>query len=139
MSLSKLMKEEGKRSKSASPKVTPGPGQDGAGKRKPEDEVDDEDLAKRARLAAGNAVQEAAEPSFNTDSASVPPVLPETAATDQADTMNSVELSQDGAAEEAVVKQELGLDEGNVSEEVGLKHATPADEVGQVVKTEPTS
>jgi hypothetical protein len=135
MSLSKLMKEEGKRSKSASPKVTPGPGQDGAGKRKPEDEVDDEDLAKRARLAAGNAVQEAACPTPNINSVSVPPALPETAATDQ----GNVSESQEGVAEETIVKQELGLDDGNVSEVVGQEHATSADETGHVVKTEPTS
>lgn len=46
------MKEEGKRSKSASPVVN-GPEIVKLEKRKPEDEVDDEDLSKRARLAAG--------------------------------------------------------------------------------------
>jgi hypothetical protein len=57
MSLTKLMKEEGKRSKSASPVVN-GPEGVKVEKRKPEDEVDDEDLSKRARLAAGVAAEE---------------------------------------------------------------------------------
>jgi hypothetical protein len=56
MSLTKLMKEEGKRSKSASPVVN-GPEGVKVEKRKPEDEVDDEDLSKRARLAAGVAAE----------------------------------------------------------------------------------
>lgn len=57
MSLTKLMKEEGKRSKSASPVVNAPEGVK-VEKRKPEDEVDDEDLSKRARLAAGVAAEE---------------------------------------------------------------------------------
>jgi hypothetical protein len=61
MSLTKLMKEEGKRSKSASPVVN-GPEGVKVEKRKPEDEVDDEDLSKRARLAAGVAAEESTIP-----------------------------------------------------------------------------
>jgi hypothetical protein len=56
MSLTKLMKEEGKRSKSASPVVN-GPEGVKVEKRKLEDDVDDEDLSKRARLAAGVAAE----------------------------------------------------------------------------------
>jgi hypothetical protein len=67
MSLTKLMKEEGKRSKSASPVVN-GPEGVKVEKRKPEDEVDDEDLSKRARLAAGVAAEESTVP---------PPVISE--------------------------------------------------------------
>jgi hypothetical protein len=65
------MKEEGKRSKSASPVVN-GPEGVKVEKRKPEDEVDDEDLSKRARLAAGVAAE--AEESI------VPPLTAETSA-----------------------------------------------------------
>jgi len=50
------MKEEGKRSKSASPVVNAPEGVK-VEKRKPEDDVDDEDLSKRARLAAGVAAE----------------------------------------------------------------------------------
>lgn len=74
MSLSKLMKEEGKRSKSASPKVTPGPENNGNGtvgtgagakveKRKQEEEAGEEDLSKRAKIEDGvdSATQAVAE------------------------------------------------------------------------------
>jgi len=57
MSLTKLMKEEGKRSKSASPVVIPPTEGVKVEKRKPEEELDDEDLSKRARLAAGVAAE----------------------------------------------------------------------------------
>jgi hypothetical protein len=70
MSLTKLMKEEGKRSKSASPsaKVDPGLEAPGGGaavkmeKRKPEEEMVEEETSKRARIAEqeGGGVEEAA-------------------------------------------------------------------------------
>jgi hypothetical protein len=52
MSLSKLMKEEGKRSKSASPKPTPIP-DSGVGKveKRKQEDGEDEELSKRARLS----------------------------------------------------------------------------------------
>ena len=55
--MTKLMKEEGKRSKSASPVVIPPTEGVKVEKRKPEEELDDEDLSKRARLAAGVAAE----------------------------------------------------------------------------------
>lgn len=74
MSLAKLLKEEGKRSKSASasPNMTPGlDGTSGVGsgagqgakveKRKPEDEAGEEDLSKRAKLEDGIEPNAAAE------------------------------------------------------------------------------
>jgi hypothetical protein len=67
------MKEEGKRSKSASPVVMPGT-EVKVEKRKPEDDVDVEDLSKRARLAAGVATEE-----FN---ASLPQTGPDPAVVD---------------------------------------------------------
>jgi hypothetical protein len=65
MSLTKLMKEEGKRSKSASPsaKVDPGleaPGWGGAvkmEKRKPEEEMEEEETSKRARIAEQEGIE----------------------------------------------------------------------------------
>jgi hypothetical protein len=70
MSLTKLMKEEGKRSKSASPSAKVDPGLEAAGgggavkmeKRKPEEEMEEEETSKRARIAEqeGNGVEEAA-------------------------------------------------------------------------------
>ena len=144
MSLSKLMKEEGKRSKSASPKVTPVPGTDG-GKRKPEDEVDDEDLAKRARLAAGNAAQDAVS-NETADPAVFPPVSTASSEADVVTDTNqvptSVPVSPDanGVAEETVVKQEVGMDGGVVTEGAGQEHTVPEDgDSNLVVKAEPSA
>lgn len=144
MSLSKLMKEEGKRSKSASPKVTPVPGTDG-GKRKPEDEVDDEDLAKRARLAAGNAAQDA----MSNETAD-PPVFPPVSTspteagvvTDTSQVPTSVPVLPDtnGVAEETVVKQEAGVEGGVATEGAGQEHIAPADGgVSVLIKAEPST
>lgn len=139
MSLSKLMKEEGKRSKSASPKVTPVPGTDG-GKRKPEDEVDDEDLAKRARLAAGNAAQDAmsnetADPAVVAQVSTEADVVPDT---NQAATSVHVSPDANGVDEETVVKQEVGMDGGVVTEVAGQEHVAPEDGGDSVlIKAEP--
>jgi hypothetical protein len=146
MSLTKLMKEEGKRSKSASPVVN---GSEGVKveKRKPEDDVDDEDLSKRARLAAGVAA--AAE-----ESTVPPPVtaegttqtLPEVATPNldptsepNASAQNS-ESSSGAPVVEPVVKQEM------VEEpEVPVPGSTDVDEdedavdSSVLVKTEPSS
>ena len=144
MSLSKLMKEEGKRSKSASPKVTPVPGTDG-GKRKPEDEVDDEDLAKRARLAAGNAAQDAMS-NETADPSVFSPVSTSSAEADVVPDPNHVPTNvpvlpdTNGVAEETVVKQEVGMDGGVVTEGAGQEHIVPEDGGSNlVVKAEPSA
>lgn len=81
MSLSKLIKEEGKRSKSASPKATPGPETNGTGtgnagvkveKRKQEEGGGEDDLAKRAKIdleGANGVVLETETPQTPTHSA----------------------------------------------------------------------
>ena len=144
MSLSKLMKEEGKRSKSASPKVTPVPGTDG-GKRKPEDEVDDEDLAKRARLAAGNAAQDAMS-NDTADPAVFPPVSTASTEADVVPDTNEIAASipvlpdTNGVAEETVVKQEVGMDGGVVTDGAGQEHTALEDGGDSVlVKAEPSA
>jgi len=156
MSLTKLMKEEGKRSKSASPVVNASEGVK-VEKRKPEDEVDDEDLSKRARLAAGVAAGEstvtppvAAGDTAQTQPEVVPPKLDTTSesiiSAQNLDSSPGAPVSN-GVAE-PVVKQELvegtvvPVPEGTV---VPVPEGTDADEdeaavdSSVLVKTEPSS
>jgi hypothetical protein len=129
------MKEEGKRSKSASPKVTPGP--DTAHptkveKRKPEDEVDEEELSKRARISeqqgsvpAPNFSQNGDEHPLDaaSDPASIAPQVLDPAGEQQGD-----------LSEEVVVKQEeTGGEAGIGSADTGVG----AEAVESVVKMEP--
>ena len=73
------MKEEGKRSKSASPKVTPGPETNGAGagvgvkmeKRKQEGEDGEDDLAKRAKIEGATQAATVAEAQISTEPSSI--------------------------------------------------------------------
>jgi hypothetical protein len=150
MSLTKLMKEEGKRSKSASPVVN---GSEGVKveKRKPEDEVDDEDLSKRARLAAGVAA-EAEEstvppPVTSGDSAQTHPetVMP------TVDTSSEPNISAQNAESSASAPVSNGVVEPVVKQEVVEGAAVPvpgntdadddedAVDSSVLVKTEPTS
>ena len=156
MSLTKLMKEEGKRSKSASPVVNAPEGVK-VEKRKPEDEVDDEDLSKRARLAAGVAAGESPVPPPVTagDSAQTHPevVAPILNTTSESIISAQNPESSPGApvsnvVAEPVVKQELvegtvvPVPEGTV---VPVPEGTDADEdedavdSSVLVKTEPSS
>ena len=156
MSLTKLMKEEGKRSKSASPVVNAPEGVK-VEKRKPEDEVDDEDLSKRARLAAGVAAGESPVPPPVTagDSAQTHPevVAPILNTTSESIISAQNPESSPGApvsnvVAEPVVKQELvegtvvPVPEGTV---VPVPSGTDADEdedavdSSVLVKTEPSS
>jgi len=151
MSLTKLMKEEGKRSKSASPVVNTPEGVK-VEKRKPEDDVDDEDLSKRARLAAGVAAGEAAVPppvsavtagdTAQTQPEVVPPNLDTTSEsiTSAQNPESSPDAPTSNGVAEDVVKQEL------VQETVvPVPEGTDADEdeaavdSSVLVKTEPSS
>jgi hypothetical protein len=144
MSLTKLMKEEGKRSKSASPVVN-GPEGVKVEKRKPEDEVDDEDLSKRARLAAGVAAEESTVPPpvISEDSAQTHPVV----ATPNLDTPSepttsaqNPESSQGAPVTEPVVKQEL-VDGAVVPPPEGTDADDDEDAVDSsvLIKAEPSS
>lgn len=142
------MKEEGKRSKSASPVVN-GPEAVKVEKRKPEDDVDDEDLSKRARLVAGAAAEESTVPPPVTagDSAQIHSEIavptPDTAA-EQTNSAHKPDSSLGEPASngivEPVVKQELVDGTGlPVPEGTGADEDEAAVDSSVLVKTEPSS
>lgn len=135
MSLTKLMKEEGKRSKSASPKVTPGP--DTAHptkveKRKPENEVDEEELSKRARMSEQQGSVPASNLSQNGDE------HPRDAASDPASiapqVLDPASEQQGGLSEYVAVKQEKTGGEVEIG---SADTGAAAEAVESVVKMEP--
>ena len=148
MSLTKLMKEEGKRSKSASPVVN---GLEGVKveKRKPEDDVDDEDLSKRARLAAGVAAEDSTLPPPVTagDSAQIPSEIavptPDTGSEQNSSAHKPDSSSGEPASNgivEPVVRQELVEGTGvPVPEGTGAEEDEAAVDSSVLVKTEPSS
>jgi hypothetical protein len=144
MSLTKLMKEEGKRSKSASPVVN-GPEGVKVEKRKPEDEVDDEDLSKRARLAASVAAEESTIPppatagdTSQTHPEVVAPILD--TPSEPTTSAQNLESSQGAPVTEPVVKQEL-VDGAVVPPPEGTDADDDEDAVDSsvLVKAEPSS
>ena len=148
MSLTKLMKEEGKRSKSASPVVN-GPEGVKVEKRKPEDDVDDEDLSKRARLAAGVAAEESTVPPPVTagDSAQIHSEIavptPDTGSEQNISAHKPDSSPGEPASNgivEPVVKQELVEGTGvPVPEGTGADEDEAAVDSSVLVKTEPSS